>query len=112
MATYNSQFGIRFVVYPPFANAQHELLTDLKKLLNIQESKASKAPQLEKNLKSELGNYFGILFEPSYRFDTFVAGANNQFAFSAAKAVLQERHIIRSFSMGMLDWERRILCKR
>lgn len=87
MATYNSQFGVRFVVYPPFANAQHELLTDLKKLLNIQESKASKAPQLEKNLKSELGNYFGILFEPSYRFDTFVAGANNQFAFSAAKAV-------------------------
>ena len=75
------------MVYPPFANAQHELLTDLKKLLNIQESKASKAPQLEKNLKSELGNYFGILFEPSYRFDTFVAGANNQFAFSAAKAV-------------------------
>ena len=56
MATYNSQFGVRFVVYPPFANAQHELLTDLKKLLNIQESKASKAPQLEKNLKSELGN--------------------------------------------------------
>lgn len=48
MATYNSQFGVRFVVYPPFANAQHELLTDLKKLLNIQESKASKAPQLEK----------------------------------------------------------------
>ena len=87
MATYNSQFGVRFVVYPPFANAQHELLTDLKKLLNIQQSKASKAPQLEKNLKSELGNYFGILFEPSYRFDTFVAGANNQFAFSAAKAV-------------------------
>ena len=87
MATYNSQFGVRFVVYSPFANAQHELLTDLKKLLNIQESKASKAPQLEKNLKSELGNYFGILFEPSYRFDTFVAGANNQFAFSAAKAV-------------------------
>ncbi len=87
MAIYNSQFGVRFVVYPPFANAQHELLTDLKKLLNIQESKASKAPQLEKNLKSELGNYFGILFEPSYRFDTFVAGANNQFAFSAAKAV-------------------------
>lgn len=87
MVTYNSQFGVRFVVYPPFANAQHELLTDLKKLLNIQESKASKVPQLEKNLKSELGNYFGILFEPSYRFDTFVAGANNQFAFSAAKAV-------------------------
>ncbi len=87
MATYNSQFGVRFVAYPPFANAQHELLTDLKKLLNIQESKSSKAPQLEKNLKSELGNYFGILFEPSYRFDTFVAGANNQFAFSAAKAV-------------------------
>ena len=87
MAIYNSQFGVRFVVYPSFANAQHELLTDLKKLLNIQESKASKVPQLEKNLKSELGNYFGILFEPSYRFDTFVAGANNQFAFSAAKAV-------------------------
>lgn len=88
-STYNSQFGIRFVVYPPFSNAQHELLTDLKKLLNIQEEKSTKAPKLEKNLKSQLGQYFWILFEPSYRFDTFVAGANNQFAFSATKAVAE-----------------------
>lgn len=57
-STYNSQFGIRFVVYPPFSNAQHELLTDLKKLLNIQEEKSTKAPKLEKNLKSQLGQYF------------------------------------------------------
>lgn len=89
MATYNSQFGVRFVVYPAFSNAQHELLTDLKKLLNIKEEKPSKNPTLEKSLKSELGQYFWILFEPSYRFDTFVAGANNQFAFSAAKAVAE-----------------------
>ncbi len=89
MATYNSQFGVRFVVYPAFSDAQHELLTDLKKLLNIKEEKPSKNPTLEKSLKSELGQYFWILFEPSYRFDTFVAGANNQFAFSAAKAVAE-----------------------
>ncbi len=58
MATYNSQFGVRFVVYPGFSDAQHELLTDLKKLLNIKEEKPSKNPTLEKSLKSELGQYF------------------------------------------------------
>lgn len=87
--SYNSQFWMRFVVYPPFSDAQHELLTDLKKLLNIQDEKKSKAPKLEKQIKSELGQYFGILFEPSYRFDTFIAGGNNQFAFSVAKAVAE-----------------------
>lgn len=89
MATYNSQFGVRFVVYPAFSNAQHELLTDLKKLLNITDEKTSKTPKLEKNIKSELSQHFWILFEPSYRFDTFIAGGNNQFAFSAAKAVAE-----------------------
>ncbi len=60
MATYNSQFGVRFVVYPAFSNAQHELLTDLKKLLNITDEKTSKSPKLEKNIKSELSQHFWI----------------------------------------------------
>ncbi|MCR5413090.1 MAG: hypothetical protein K6E76_09185 [Patescibacteria group bacterium] len=30
-----------------------------------------------------------MLLDPSYRFDNFIAGANNQFAFSAAKAVVE-----------------------
>lgn len=58
MATYNSQFGVRFVVYPAFSNAQHELLPDLKKLLNITDEKTSKSPKLEKNIKSELSQHF------------------------------------------------------
>lgn len=74
-------------MYPPFSASKHELLADLKKLLNVKEQKPSQLVRLEKNLKSELTSYFGILFEPRYRFDTFVSGSNNQFAFSAAKAV-------------------------
>ena len=34
------------------------------------------------------------MFDPTYTFDTFVAGANNQFAFSAAKAVAENPGIV------------------
>ncbi|GHV21268.1 hypothetical protein FACS189428_1410 [Clostridia bacterium] len=83
---YNPQFDIEFVIYPPFSNGS-PLLIDLKKILNIKDTPV-KAP-VEKEIRSELSSYFGILFDPNFRFDNFVAGANNQFAFSAAKAVAE-----------------------
>ncbi|MDD2537109.1 MAG: chromosomal replication initiator protein DnaA [Candidatus Absconditabacteria bacterium] len=85
---YNPQFTVEYRVYQPFSNGS-DLLLDLKKLLNIKEEAASTRQSSEKNIKSELSDYFGILFDPSFRFDNFVAGANNQFAFSAAKAVAE-----------------------
>ena len=89
---YNSQFWVKFVVFTPFADWEHPLLTDLKKLLNITDSTSNKNKQnnvLETSLKEELSRYFWNLFDPKFRFDTFIAGSNNQFAFSAAKAVAQ-----------------------
>jgi len=81
---YNPQFDVDFVIYVPFAN-WWDLVPDLKKLLNLKEDK--KAKTIEPKIKNKLSEYFGILFDPKFTFDTFVAGANNNFAFSAAKAV-------------------------
>ena len=41
-----------------------------------------------KTIKKELSNYFGILFDSKFTFDTFVVWATNNIAFSAAKAVV------------------------
>lgn len=96
-SVYNPQFSLRYAVYTPFSSGKHELLLDLKKFLNITDEQ--KLPQeqsfaLEKTVKAELSQYFWILFDPTYTFDTFVAGANNQFAFSAAKAVAENPGIV------------------
>lgn len=87
-AVYNPQFSIEFIIYPPFSNGS-DLLINLAGLLNIKETEKKKAEPMWKSLKSELNDYFGILFDPSFRFDNFIAWANNQFAFSAAKAVAE-----------------------
>lgn len=81
---YNPQFDVDFVIYTPFLN-WWDLVLDLKKVLNLKEDK--KAKTIEPKIKNKLSEFFGILFDPKFTFDTFVAGANNNFAFSAAKAV-------------------------
>ncbi len=81
---YNPQFDVEFVIYTPFLN-WGDLVSDLKKLLNLKEDK--KAKTIEPKIKNKLSEYFGILFDPKFTFDTFVAGATNNFAYSAAKAV-------------------------
>lgn len=81
---YNSQFDTKFVIYTPFANGW-ELTADLKKILNLKENK--KEHTIEPKIKNKLSEFFGILFDPIYSFENFVAWANNNFAFSAAKAV-------------------------
>jgi chromosomal replication initiator protein len=83
---YNPQFDLEYLIYPPFSNGS-QLLIDLKKILNIKDT-PPKEP-VEKEIKSELSSYFGILFDPNFRFDNFIAGANNQFAYEAAKAVAE-----------------------
>jgi len=83
---YNPHFSVKFVVYPKFAN-NHALLVDIKKLLNIKEIKKSELTSEKKVIKYELSQFFGILFDPKFTFDTFVVWATNNIAFSAAKAV-------------------------
>ena len=69
---YNPQFEIEYAVYPPFSNGS-PLLIDLKKILNIKDT-PPKEP-VEKEIKSELSSYFGILFDPNFRFDNFIPGS-------------------------------------
>ncbi len=83
---YNPHFSVKFIVYPKFAN-NHALLVDIKKLLNIKEIKKSELTSEKKVIKYELSQFFGILFDPKFTFDTFVVWATNNIAFSAAKAV-------------------------
>ncbi|MBP6256525.1 hypothetical protein KA405_02120 [Patescibacteria group bacterium] len=55
--------------------------------MNIEEKPKT---TLEHSLKTELSDYFGILFEKKYQFSNFIVGANNQLAHAAAKAVSEE----------------------
>jgi len=86
---YNSQYWVKFVTYEAFSNPNHELLSDLRRLLNIREEPLRTGPneRLESWIRSELNSYFWILFEPRFRFESFIAWSNNQIAFSAAKSV-------------------------
>lgn len=68
---YNEQFAVKFLVYAKFAN-NNDLLIDLKKLLNIKEIKKSELSSEKKTIKHELSEFFGILFDPKFTFDTFV----------------------------------------
>jgi len=90
---YNPQYGVNYMIYNGFSDEKNHLLLDLKSFLNIQTPKKEKksdshvSSPLNPSIKNELNQYFGILFLPEYRFNTFVAGATNQMAFAAAKAV-------------------------
>ena len=83
---YNPHFSIKFVIYSKFSN-NNDLLVDLKKLLHIKETKQSELTIEKKTIKHDLSEFFGILFDPKFTFDTFVVWATNNIAFSAAKAV-------------------------
>jgi len=83
---YNEQFSIKFIIYAKFSST-NDLHVDIKKLLHVKETHKTELT-LEKNtIKHELSEFFGILFDPKFTFDTFVVWATNNIAFSAAKAV-------------------------
>lgn len=86
-AVYNPQFSIKFIVYPPFASNHHALLVDVKKLLRVKDVKNIQLTVENKTFKREISEFFGILFDPKFTFDTFVVWSTNNIAFSAAKAV-------------------------
>ncbi len=88
-SVYNPQFGIKIIVYPPFLNGS-ELLLDLKKIIKIPNDKNQNIMMSKKQVNHELTEHFGILFDPVFRFDTFVVGSATTIAFSAAKAVAEQ----------------------
>jgi chromosomal replication initiation ATPase DnaA len=70
-AVYNPHFIVKFIIYSKFSTT-NDLLVDLKKLLNIKEVKKSQLISESKTIKHELSEFFGILFDPKFTFDTFV----------------------------------------
>ena len=70
-ATYNPHFSVKFTIYQKFSG-KHDLLLDLKKLLHVKETKTSELNSEKKTLKNQLSQFFGILFDPKFTFDTFV----------------------------------------
>lgn len=84
---YNIQFTIKLVVFMPFQKNHHDLLVNIKKLLDIKEEKIS-TKQVDMSLKKQLNDHFGILFEPSFTFQNLIVGSHNNFAVATAKAVV------------------------
>jgi chromosomal replication initiator protein len=81
-------FKIAYSVLPELnTEINNELQVDIKQALHIEYKPKT---TLEHTLKSELSDYFGILFEKKYQFSNFIVGANNQLAHAAAKAVSEE----------------------
>lgn len=68
---YNPHFSVKFVVYAKFSHS-HDLLIDLKKLLHIKETKGDMPALDKKTIKKEFSDFFGILFDPKFSFDSFV----------------------------------------
>lgn len=68
---YNPHFSVKFVIYSKFST-NNDLLLDLKKLLHIKETQKSELTVEKNNIKHELSEFFGILFDPKFTFDTFV----------------------------------------
>jgi chromosomal replication initiation ATPase DnaA len=70
-AVYNNQFGVKFMIYQKFSS-KNDLLLDLKKLLNVKETKKNEMTVENRTIKKELSNFFGILFDPKFTLDNFV----------------------------------------
>ena len=83
---YNEQFDVKFVIYEPFNN-WWDLTADLEKILKVKEKNITPSKSNPAKVAVGLWQEFGILFDPSFTFDNFIAGSSNSFAYSAAKAV-------------------------
>lgn len=86
--TFENHYTITFVIYPPLQTWDHPLQINLKKNLDTA-SPVKKQLTLPPSILEELSQYFGILFDPTYTFDTYVMGAYNELAVSAAKAIAE-----------------------
>jgi chromosomal replication initiator protein len=85
---YKQDYRVEYFVHPDFQHGDHPLQIDLWWMLAIDDQKISKTH--EQQIKKELSDYFGILFDPIYSFDTLIVGNHNQLAAAAAEAVVKE----------------------
>lgn len=83
---YNSQFKSSIIIYPEFHSGRNALQVDLKEMMWTTSKKEEK---IDSGTKQTLTDYFGILFDPKYKFDNFVVWWYNELAYSAAMQVAQ-----------------------
>lgn len=76
-----------FVVYPPLQPWDHSLQINLKNSIQQPTTTTKKQVVLPPTILQELTQYFGILFDPAYTFDTYVQWSHNDLAVSAAQAI-------------------------
>ena len=84
---YNPAYWINLQVDASLNNKKNALVVDLKKVIKVQEKENV---IVDPKTKKILTDYFGILFNPKYKFENFIVWDNNQLAFSAAKAIAQK----------------------
>lgn len=91
---YNTHFKPKLVVFQPFQSGKHSLQANLTKLLDIPAKDIQQnqpiLQELDTKTKKTLSDFFGIMFEKKYSFNTFVVWDSNNLAFSAAKAVSEK----------------------
>lgn len=87
---FEQHHSVVFVIYPPLQPWDHPLQINLKDSIQHTSTKTTKRQiTLPPTILQELTQYFGILFDPEYTFDTYVTGAYNELAVSAAKAIAE-----------------------
>lgn len=86
---YHQPYKVQYVIHPSFGDGEHDLQVDVSALLDIQ-APAKQGDIQSQQIRSELSEYFGILFDPSYRFDNLVVGGYNQLAAAAGQAIAQD----------------------
>lgn len=91
---YNPHFKHKLAIYQVFQQSSNDLQVQCAKLLEVKESAKRIDNPLTPDTKQKLTDFFGILFEKNYTFDTFVVGESNKFAFSAAKAVAEKPWLV------------------
>jgi chromosomal replication initiator protein len=84
--TYNPQYKIHLTMYEPFQSGKHDLIVDLKKILDLKE-KPQKEIALDGKIKKQLWDHIGIVFDARYTFENYIVWDNNMLAFNAGKAV-------------------------
>lgn len=92
--TYNPQYKLHLTMYEPFQSGKHDLIVDLKKVLDLKEKPARENISLDGKIKKQLWEHIWIVFDAKYTFEDYIVGDNNMLAFNASKAVAQKPWVV------------------
>jgi chromosomal replication initiator protein len=84
---YHPDYTVTFDEREDLAKDNHILHINMKPLMQASVT-SDIAQHITHTAQHKFKQYFGILFEHKYQFNTFVVGAHNQLAFAAAQAVV------------------------